>query len=245
MKEKLYTIPVNEAFDADCECPICIMHKSLEDNAIDFTMSPSYMEDDIRIQTSQMGFCQKHLEQLYNVQNRLGLALILKSHMDELIKNIGKHTQPGIKIPVPSLFKKKGEATGAAAYIEELEGKCFVCSKIEGTFDRYIATVFHLYHTEGEFRRKFAASKGFCTSHYKTLYLAAPKYLYGEELSSFIKELDRLYLENMKRVRDDLEWYINKFDYRYENEPWKNARDALIRSMLKTNSIVIDQKNQR
>ncbi|NLC18581.1 MAG: hypothetical protein GX757_05060 [Clostridiales bacterium] len=244
MKEKLYTIPVNEAFDADSECPVCLMFKSLEDNAIDFTMSPSYMEDDIRIQTSLMGFCQKHLKQLYDVQNRLGLALILKSHMDELIKNVGKHTQPGIKIGMPSLFKKKGETSGSASYIEELEGKCFVCSKIEGTFERYIATVFHLYRTEEEFRRKFSASKGFCTSHYKTLYIAAEKYLSGEEQSSFIKELNRLYIENMKRVRDDLEWYINKFDYRYENEPWKNARDALIRSMLKTNSIVLDSRQR-
>jgi len=220
------------------------MFKSLEDNAIDFTMSPSYMEDDIRVQTSKLGFCQKHLKQLYDVQNRLGLALILKSHMDELIKNIEKQTQPGIKLGMSSFFRKKVEASGSAAYIEELEGKCFVCSKIKGTFERYIATVFHLYRTEEEFRRKFSSSKGFCTSHYKTLYLAAEKYLSGEEQSSFIKELNRLYLENMKRVRDDLEWYINKFDYRYENEPWKNAKDALIRSMLKTNSIVLDAKQR-
>jgi len=242
MKEKLYTIPVNEAFDTDCECPVCIMYKSLEDNAVDFTMSPSYMEDDIRISTSQMGFCQKHLEQLYKVQNRLGLALILKSHMDEVIKNISKHAKSNSVPAKPSLFKRKGELSGIAAYIDELEGKCFVCSKIEATFDRYIATLFHLYSTEEEFRRKFGSCKGFCTGHYKLLHIAASKYLSGKELSKFIDELDRLYIDNMKRVRDDLEWYINKFDYRYENEPWKNARDALIRSMLKTNSVIIDSK---
>lgn len=238
MKEKLYTIPVNEAFDADCECPVCQMYKSLEENAIDFTMSPSYMEDDIRIATSQMGFCGKHLDQLYKAQNRLGLALILKSHMDKIINDVGKHTGAGSKLTMPSLFKKKGEASGVVAYINELEDKCFVCDRIEGTFKRYIATVFHLYHTEEEFRKKFNASKGFCTGHYKILYAAAAEYLNGDELNTFIKELNRLYLDNMKRVSDDLEWFINKFDYRYENEPWKNAKDALIRSMQKTNSIV-------
>jgi len=243
MKEKLYTIPVNEAFDTDCECPLCMMYKSLEENAIDFTMGPSYMEDDIRVATSQMGFCQKHLQQLYDAQNRLGLALILKSHMDTIINNVSKQTQPGARM-VQSLFKRKPDASGVAAYIDELEDKCFVCDKIEGTFDRYIATVFHLYHNEEEFRRKFSASKGFCTSHYKMLYAAAPKYLFGEEQNTFIKELNRLYIDNMKRVRDDLEWYINKFDYRYENEPWKNAKDALIRSMLKTNSIMPETKRK-
>ena len=46
MAEQLYTIPVNEAFEADFECPICAMHRSLERNAIEYTMGPSYMEDD-------------------------------------------------------------------------------------------------------------------------------------------------------------------------------------------------------
>ena len=26
MKEQLYSIPVNDAFDADCECPVCFMY---------------------------------------------------------------------------------------------------------------------------------------------------------------------------------------------------------------------------
>ena len=42
----------------------------------------------------------------------------------------------------------------------------------------------------------------------------------------------------MKRVRDDLAWFINKFDYKYRDEPWKNARDSVIRSVTKTNSII-------
>ena len=29
MAEKLYTIPVNDAFDADCECPVCEMYMKL------------------------------------------------------------------------------------------------------------------------------------------------------------------------------------------------------------------------
>ena len=29
MKEKLYTIPVNDAFAKDCECPLCAMYKEL------------------------------------------------------------------------------------------------------------------------------------------------------------------------------------------------------------------------
>lgn len=236
MKEKLYTIPVNEAFETDSECPICSMRKKLETNAVEFTMGPSYMEDDVREATSRLGFCEKHLEQLYKNQNRLGLALILKTHMDKIVRDVEKHTG-NAKLAVPSFFKKKGEASGVVSYLNELEEHCYVCEKIEDTFERYIATVFHLYHNEESFRRKFLESKGFCTGHYKVLYSSAPEYLSGEELNHFLQELSRLYLENMRRVRDDLEWFINKFDYRYADEPWKNAKDALPRAMQKTNGI--------
>lgn len=240
MKEKLYTIPVNDAFESDTECPLCTMRKQLETNAIDFTMGPSYMEDDIREATSRLGFCEKHLELLYKNQNRLGLALILKTHMDKLVNDVEKHTKAGIKLSSPSLFRKKGETSeaGVISYLNELEHTCFVCDKIDNTFDRYIATIFHLYHTEEAFRTKFKQSKGFCTGHYKVLYGAAPKYLSGDELNGFLKALNELYLENMKRVRDDLEWFINKFDYLYADEPWKNSKDALPRGMQKTNSIL-------
>ena len=70
------------------------------------------------------------------------------------------------------------------------------------------------------------------------LYMQAPKRLSGERLKDFIRELDTLYLDNMKRVRDDLDWFIDKFDYRYADEPWKNSKDALPRTITKTNSII-------
>ncbi len=238
MKEKLYTIPVNEAFEADCECPICIMRKKLETEAVEFTMGPSYMEDDVREATSRLGFCEKHLEQMYKNQNRLGLALMLKTHMDKLVQEVEKHSQNGLKLSAPSLFKKKEDAPAVIKYLNQQEDTCFVCSKIEGTIERYLVTIYHLYHREEEFRNKFRNTKGFCTKHYKMLYEGAPEHLKGDELICFIKELNELYLENMKRVSNDLEWFINKFDYRYANEPWKNAKDALTRSMQKTNGVL-------
>lgn len=237
MKEKLYTIPVNDAFNEECECPVCSMRKSLESNAIEYTMGPSYMEDDIREVTSRLGFCEKHLAMLYQNQNRLGLALILKSHMDKIIRDTEKYSD--VKDRVSSFFKKKSEKPEIVSYFEQLEESCFICDKINNTFDRYIATIFHLYHHEESFRKKFNESKGFCAKHYKTLYWASEEYLNGEEQIRFRKELNKIFLENMKRVRDDLSWFIDKFDYRNANEPWKNSKDALPRAMEKTNGISI------
>lgn len=235
MKEKLYTIPVNEGFEKDCECPVCSMVKSLEDNAIDFTMGPSYMEDDVREATSRLGFCEKHIQKLYKHQNRLGLALILMSQMDKIIKDTKKLSST--KISSSSFFKKKKDSSELGSYYDKLDESCYICESINNTLERYITTVFHLYHHEKSFRDKFMASKGFCTEHYKILYDASARYLSGTEQVEFVDTLNKLYLDHMQRVRDDLSWFIDKFDYRYADEPWKNSKDALPRTIEKINSI--------
>jgi len=66
----------------------------------------------------------------------------------------------------------------------------------------------------------------------------APNKLNGDDLNLFIDTLNNLYITNMERVRDDLEWFINKNDYKYANEPWKNAKDAIPRALTKANSIL-------
>ena len=36
MKEKLYTIPLNDAVNASDECPFCFIERELEQNSLDF-----------------------------------------------------------------------------------------------------------------------------------------------------------------------------------------------------------------
>ena len=45
MKETLYTIPLNDAFHADDECPFCFIERNLEQNSLDFILGTAYMED--------------------------------------------------------------------------------------------------------------------------------------------------------------------------------------------------------
>ena len=59
MKEKIYTIPVTEAFSEECECPLCVLHKKLEDENIDYILGPSLMEPDGRIETNEKGLLPK------------------------------------------------------------------------------------------------------------------------------------------------------------------------------------------
>ena len=120
MKEQLYTIPVNDAFAVDCECPVCSMYDSLERDAIEFTMGPSYMEDDIRMETNKIGFCSHHVKQLYKHQNRLGLALILHTHMQRTNRDL-EELLASDKPVKKGLFSKKTEnASPVTEYIKNL-----------------------------------------------------------------------------------------------------------------------------
>ena len=238
MKEQLYTIPVNDAFAVDCECPVCSMYDSRERDAIEFTMGPSYMEDDIRMETNKIGFCSHHVKQLYKHQNRLGLALILHTHMQRTNRDL-EELLASDKPVKKGLFSKKTEnASPVTEYIKNLNHSCYICNRIDRIFSRYLATIYHCYEHDEEFRQKFASSKGFCTKHFGMLYDGAPSALSGKRLPEFIQTLNQVYLANMKRVTDDLEWFTDKFDYRNEDKPWKNSKDALPRSMNKTNSIL-------
>ena len=37
--------------------------------------------------------------------------------------------------------------------------------------------------------------------------------------------------EYMKSLRGDVSWFCKKFDYRYDEEPWYNSKDAVERSI--------------
>ena len=85
--EKIYTIPVNEAFDASaadksCGCPFCALYNGLEKKETDAILGAAMMEPDIRIETNKKGFCRTHYDLMFGYKNRLGLALIFQRVAD-------------------------------------------------------------------------------------------------------------------------------------------------------------------
>ncbi len=239
MAEQLYTIPVNDAFDTDCECPLCQMQKELETNAIEYTMGPSYMEDDNRAMTDKMGFCAHHMRILYAQKNRLGLALMMKTHTDKTIKDMKELAAKG-PAAKSGLFGKGGSAAPIVEYINNLETSCFICGRINNTFDRYIDTIFHMWKKDKDFIEKFKSCKGFCTYHYGILYDYGSRKLNKEQYNEFLDILNEIYFTNMERVNGDISWFIDKFDYRFKDEPWKNSKDAIPRGIVKTNHTIVE-----
>lgn len=237
MAEKLYTIPVNDAFHKNSECPLCSMYQRLESDAVEFMVGPSYMEDDIRMETDEKGFCDRHMGALLAKKNRLGIALILKTHLDRQIAE----TERLAKKPIKPLSLLKKEPSEIAKYAGDTHKKCYLCDRIGLTFPHYVDTVVKLYKRDEAFRDLYQRSKGFCYEHFSQLIESARANFSGETLREFVDTTVTLYTENLKRVADDLEWFTRKFDYRYKDEPWKDSKDAIERAVIKTNGIMPEE----
>lgn len=235
MKEVLYDIPVNDIFSQPCECPICAMKKKLDDDEVAFAMGPSYMEDDIRLTTDEVGFCAHHMQMMFDFENRLGLGLILNTHMQKMIAHIEKLQKKG-RATAGGLFAKK-TASALYEYTKKTAHSCFLCERIHSVFERYLVTTLYLYEKDMEFRKKFKQCRGFCLEHYGILFEMAPKHLSGNVLEDFTTDLNRVFLDNFKRMQEEVSWFVDKFDYRNADKPWGTSKDALPRAMTKVNSI--------
>lgn len=247
MKERIYTIPINEAFDQDTECPVCICERKLETDALEYAIGPAMMEPDNRIETNKKGFCAAHYTKLYNLeQNRLPLALVIDTHMVEQIKELekiaggyGAKCEAGkspLKTVKDALLGNKQDGKVIDDLIEKLvtlEGTCAVCDRIEHNMDRLIENILYLYSREPEFKKKFIASRGFCLKHFKMLLQKARKVLSVSYQAEFLNDIVPLELKALKRVQEDVNYFTRMFDYRNQNADWKNSRDAVPRSIEK------------
>ena len=132
--------------------------------------------------------------------------------------------------------KAPSPAKAMEAAVQELDAlcsTCIVCDAIEDNMNRYLHTFFHLYQNDSEFHKHFAQSKGVCLPHAVQLLKLAPQELPSRELSAFADLISNLETEAFDRIQGDVSWFIKKFDYRFQAEPWKDSRDAVERSVNK------------
>lgn len=240
MKEKIYTIPLTEAFDKDCECPFCELERKLDSDILDYVLGPSYMEEDVREETNKHGFCKYHYNKMFNAQNRLGVALMVSTHLKKIRADIEDVLKNEEAIGGRKLFKKTTETSPLKEYTEVLSADCYACNRAKARMDTYVDTFFYLWKREADFRQKVSSCKGFCLNHFSRIISEGREKLNKASFEELIATLIPLELENLDRVSEELDWFIKKFDYRFQDEPWKNSKDSLERAILKISSERLD-----
>ena len=235
MKYTLDTIPVLDAYKTGCECPLCQLRIACEDTYVDSMLGAAYMEPDCRVRTNEVGFCTRHFQLMYDRRNRLGLALMTHTHMQEVISSVEsilKADEPARGGLLASLRGGRDEG-GTPQKIRARMSGCVICEQMEGAVNRYAYTIAQLYGTNSEFKAMFDASKGFCLPHLALVLEMAEKTLSGEALRAFKAAVSAVELPNLKRIEGELEWFTLKFDYRNTDKPWGNSRDAVERAINK------------
>ena len=221
--EQIYTIPVNEAFDAVNEnpalgCPFCILYKKLQNDELDIILGASMMEPDIRIKTNEQGFCHNHYSMMQRRKRMLGIGLMLESHLAEVEK----------KIDGPTLLGSKAQASISA--LGALESDCYVCSRIEKNISAMNATAVYLWESDPEFQKKFAKSPYFCLPHYRRMIDYASKKLNKRVFKGLYDVAHEIEKKQVTSLQNDVSWFCKKFDYRYDEEPWYNSKDSVQRT---------------
>lgn len=211
--EQIYTIPVNEAFDKVAKdpgigCPFCLLFRKLEDDELDIILGASMMEPDIRKKTNEQGFCLTHYRKMLGRRRRLGMGLILESHLAEVKKKMRS---------LPSLLA--------------LEKDCYVCTRIEKNLTAMIATAVYLFETDPDFRKKFENAPFFCLPHYRAMADYAKKKCGRRVFAAFSDAAEKIENAYLEKLTGDVSWFCKKFDYRYEEEPWYDSKDAIERTV--------------
>lgn len=238
MKEKLYTIPLNDAVNAGDECPFCFLERSLERDLMDFVLgsSSSYMESDVREATDTAGFCRTHFKKMFDYGNTLGNAWILKTHYAKTLKEM-EQVMASVK-PVKMGFMEKrkpspGRRNPIGVWTKERNDSCYICNRFAADYERYLDTFLTLYQKDSSFREKILNGKGFCLTHFGDLCEYATLHLSEKQQPEFFRDIFALMEQNMKRLYEDVSWMVEKFDYRNKDADWKQSKDAIQRGMQK------------
>lgn len=251
MKEKLYTIDLTDAVKSGDECMLCWLERKLEQDNLEFVLGASYMENDIREATSRQGFCRHHTKMMFDYGNNLGNAWILKSRLDYMNQEFQKQMAdyaagtPGKSGGLFGMLRRgdggagagrSGQREGASAaenWLRSEECHCYVCSRMQTVYERMLDTFVYMLRNDDGFAELLMNSKGFCLHHFAEVLRICDQKLTPKEKEVWIPKLGTLMKQNLDRMQEDINWLIEKYDYRNEAADWRQSRDAVQRTMQK------------
>ena len=100
-------------------------------------------------------------------------------------------------------------------------------------YARMLDTFAWMLEHDPDFGETLMKSKGFCLRHFEEAEETCERTLKSEVWEAWKPKLNRLMLDNLDRVQEDVNWLIEKYDYRNKDADWKESRDAVPRAMQK------------
>ena len=225
MKETIYTIPINEALEKDCFCPLCEMYKDLERSEVKYAVGPAMMEPDFREITNKKGFCKKHIADLNAESKALALALLFDTHLAEIEKIMDADLSKK-----RGLFKKDDTAEKFVIELTDIAESCVICERIERTFKRYIDNFVYLLKKDDDFLKKVLNTDGFCMEHFSMLAERAKEEMSDSEFRKYFMPIAEHQKKRVEITHKYIKNFVDSFDYRNVGKPMDAPKDILMQT---------------
>jgi hypothetical protein len=198
---KLEISKVHDAYAQSGSCPLCVLMDSAERTYLLSFQHSRVMEPNVRVKTNEIGFCPDHLGKLYQGENKLGLGLVLLTHLQEKTIDLHAALDGSIEAAQAKARERAKRIHQIIGSIESLRDSCFICNLLGKDLIRYTWTILYLWRKDPTFPEVYGASRGFCLSHFCAVLATASDILRGDPLSRWLKETVPL----MKKALDGLE----------------------------------------
>ncbi len=233
MKYQIDTIPVWETLEYQGPCMLCTLQAKTEAGEIERVLGASVMEPDVRVRTNESGICNKHQQMMFATQNRLGHALLMDTHAMEVVGKLNKIKDQArrMKDSGREPFAARSTRDSAADKLRELTSHCVVCENLASHMQRYLYTAVYLWKNDPKFKLQFTQSKGLCIPHAADLLDAAESQLNAKDRKEFTELCLSLVTDHLAEDEKDLLWFTQKFDYRNQDKPWGNSKNATERTV--------------
>jgi hypothetical protein len=190
------------------------------------------MEPSVRLATNEKGFCPRHYRELYARENKLGLALVVDTHLQAALPRA--RAAFALLLSGASDGRRGGERIEqAVSSLAALHDRCFICDMLAVDSDRYAFTVLYLWGKDPDFLPVFRASRGFCLDHFLSVLAAARKLLRRDRLQQWLADTIPLMQGSLERLEGELQAFIDLYHDQNRSLGTDEERSALRRSLQK------------
>ena len=199
---KLEISKVHDAYERPGECPLCVLEEDAEKTYLRSFQHSRVMEPNVRVQTNTQGFCPAHYRKLYDGENKLGLSLVVHTHLQHLLPEL-RATLDAVARAAEGRSVKDRVAAESAPLVG-LRGSCFICGLLRADSERYVLTILYLWSRDPGFPAVFRTSRGFCIPHFVTVLDQASKSMRADRFGRWLAEAIPLMKESLEGLEKEL-----------------------------------------
>jgi len=230
---KLEISRVHDAYAGGGECPLCVLMEGAERTYLASFQHSRVMEPNVRVQTNRTGFCPDHLGKLFQGENKLGLALVMLTHVQEKLPLLRDALEGTVRAAEDGRRDAEARIRSAIQSLETMRDDCFICGLLSQDLERYAWTILYLWRKDRDFPAVFRASRGFCLSHFCAMLRSARDLLRRDRLAAWLRDVVPLMTGSLDQLVKDLAAFTQLHQAGNRSLGTEEERSALSRTLQK------------